>query len=219
MLTKPVTFVIISILVVVLIHSSYFISNAAAAPKVTRGPIECNNILDNDLIRCCQDETDSKGITITWCVVCDNTAPPSNCGPRAQDKEQPPAPTPTGPGIGILPGDKVLDELTTSPSPTPPPSSGKGVFGSDVPTLSVSPDGGSTNDGGKVVEQSPTIPTAPTTPPAVSSPETEQGDGDKKPPPVKDLPDIDITQQPEVQQQEQGDQPSNEGQGPAGPLT
>ena len=94
---------------------------------------------------------------------------------------------------------------------------GKRLFGSDVPTLSVSPDGGSTNDGGKVAEQPPT---APITPPTVSSPEeTDQGDGDKKPPQVKDLPGIDITEQPEVQQQEQGEQPSNEGQGPAGPLT
>jgi hypothetical protein len=212
-----VIFVIISLLVLVLIHSSYFISNAAAAPKVTRGPIECNNILDNDLIQCCQDETDSKGITITWCVNCDNTAPPSDCGPRFQSNEQPPTPTPTGPIIGVLPGDKVLEELTTSPSPTPPPSRGKSLFGSDVPTLSISPDGGSTNDGGKVAEQPPTIPTAPTTPPpTVSSPEDT---GDKKPPLVKDLPDIDITEQPEVQQQEQGEQPSNEGQGSAGPLT
>jgi hypothetical protein len=33
-------------------------------------------------IACCQDFTYSDGIEITWCSNCDNTQPPSNCGPR-----------------------------------------------------------------------------------------------------------------------------------------
>lgn len=33
------------------------------------------------LIKCCQTSTDSEGIEITNCVVCDDTEPPSNCVP------------------------------------------------------------------------------------------------------------------------------------------
>ncbi|HKO64143.1 MAG TPA: hypothetical protein VJU13_02995 [Candidatus Nitrosocosmicus sp.] len=59
----------------------------AKKSKVTKGPIECNNYLDNDLITCCQTETDSKGVEIKYCTNCDNTVPPSNCTPRYQARE------------------------------------------------------------------------------------------------------------------------------------
>ena len=56
----------------------------AKKAKVTKGPIECNLIPNSDLIQCCQTETDSKGVEIKYCTNCDDTAPPSNCGPRFQ---------------------------------------------------------------------------------------------------------------------------------------
>jgi hypothetical protein len=57
---------------------------AFAESKVTKGPIECENTTDNKQIYCCQTETDSKGVEIKYCTLCDNTAPPSNCSPRTE---------------------------------------------------------------------------------------------------------------------------------------
>jgi hypothetical protein len=75
-------------LAVALIFGSYGRSDVFAKSKVTRSPIECDNLAnDNDVIRCCQTETDSKGIAIKYCTFCDNTAPPSNCTPRTQVSE------------------------------------------------------------------------------------------------------------------------------------
>jgi len=66
---------------------------AFAKSKVTRGPIECENSPDNLVITCCQTETDSKGVEIKYCTICDNTAPPSNCYPRFEDKSRVKLPT------------------------------------------------------------------------------------------------------------------------------
>ena len=86
-------------LAIALIFGSYARSDVVFAKSrgVTRGPIECNNLPDNDLIKCCQTETDSKGVEITYCTICDNTAPPSDCGPRKPVSEikLPPSDLPT----------------------------------------------------------------------------------------------------------------------------
>ena len=196
---------VISVLVVTLMFNSFSGFEAFAEPKDPkwgRAGSNCDTDNTGTQTECCWINEAHEVV----CQLCntEEVATGAYCGPVHTLRT-------------LLPGDKVLEELTKSPLPSPPLGGGKRLFGSDVPTLSVSPDGGSTNDGGKVAEQPPT---APITPPTVSSPEeTDQGDGDKKPPQVKDLPGIDITEQPEVQQQEQGEQPSNEGQGPAGPLT
>ena len=117
----------------------------------------------------------------------------------------PPAPSPKGPEGALPQGD--VQQLP----PTPPPTGGKGLFGSEVlptPPAGLAP---------------PTEPPAPTSEPTVP-PETGQGEEDGTggsggiKPPVKDLlPDTGITEQPDVQQPEE--EPPNEGQGPAGPLT
>jgi hypothetical protein len=93
-------------LAVALIFGSYGRSDVFAKPAVTRGPIECDNLFDNDIIRCCQTETDSKGIAIKYCTFCDNTAPPSNCTPRTQVSE-----------IKLPPSDLATAEQTPTVSP------------------------------------------------------------------------------------------------------
>lgn len=120
--------VIMASLVPVFIYSSFFIPSVAAAPKYTRGPIECDPTADMYDLICCQDETDSGGITIRWCTKCDDTPRgPSNCGPRYQESSAPtPSPTPVAPENALPQGE--VQQLT----PTPPPTGGKGIFGSNI---------------------------------------------------------------------------------------
>ena len=79
---KLLIFVVISLLVIVLICSSYSRSDVFAKGKVTRGSLDCTSPAVNGREVCCQDETGSQGIVIRWCTVCDATSPPSNCSPR-----------------------------------------------------------------------------------------------------------------------------------------
>jgi hypothetical protein len=72
------TFIVI--LTITIIGSSS-LTNVLAKGKVTMGPVNCEE-LTSDSVHCCAIETGSDGIEITWCTVCDNTSPPSNCTPR-----------------------------------------------------------------------------------------------------------------------------------------
>jgi hypothetical protein len=103
---RKILIVALLFLSVALIFSSYVRSDVYAKSRVTRGPIECNNLADDELIRCCQTETDSKGVKITYCTVCDNTAPPSNCTPRTEARQ-----------IKLPPSDLATTELTPTVSP------------------------------------------------------------------------------------------------------
>jgi hypothetical protein len=119
-------------LAIALIFGSYGRPNVAfAKSKVTRSPIECDVVADNDLLRCCQTETDSKGIAIKYCTFCDNTAPPSNCSPRVQVSELklPPSDLPMAEQTPTVSSPKVLsgknlsslsttDTIEQSPSTT-----------------------------------------------------------------------------------------------------
>jgi hypothetical protein len=82
-------------LAITLIFGWYGRPNVAFAKSrgVTRGPIECENTADNLVITCCQTETDSKGVEIKYCTICENTSPPSNCEPRFEDKTRVKLPT------------------------------------------------------------------------------------------------------------------------------
>ena len=82
-------------LAITLIFASYGRPNVAFAKSrgVTRGPVECENTPDNLVITCCQTETDSKGVEIKYCTICENTVPPSNCGPRFEDPTRVKSPT------------------------------------------------------------------------------------------------------------------------------
>jgi hypothetical protein len=106
--------VIVTFLLFILLCSSASTSIVFAKP-VKKGPIECNNSADNLKITCCQTQTSSNGQTATYCTTCDNTAPPSNCGPRFIKQENPP------PSVG------PAQPLSTPPPPsnatTPPPVS------------------------------------------------------------------------------------------------
>ncbi|SRR6266487_2899847 len=79
--SKAVVLVVASFLLVVLIFSLYSIP--AVFARIDRGPISCAERMQSYMLLCCQTETDSTtGISINWCTWCDNTDPPSNCGPR-----------------------------------------------------------------------------------------------------------------------------------------
>ena len=83
---KPVVLVVASFLIAALIFSLYSIP--AVFARISRGPIGCTPHgigAPGPQVLCCQTETDSTtGITINWCTLCDDTEPPSNCGPRFQ---------------------------------------------------------------------------------------------------------------------------------------
>jgi hypothetical protein len=81
MRSKPLVIVVISLLVIALIFSSYSRSDVFAKGKVTTGSLDCSSG-ENGREMCCQDETGSQGIVIRWCTICDATSPPSNCTPR-----------------------------------------------------------------------------------------------------------------------------------------
>jgi hypothetical protein len=82
-LRKPLIFVVISLLAIALILNSSSRFDVFAKPKLTRGPISCQvQPGAPNFTECCQTETDKKGIEIEWCTICDNTDPPSHCGPR-----------------------------------------------------------------------------------------------------------------------------------------
>ena len=70
----------IVVLIITVIGSSS-LTSVLAKGKVTMGPAKCEDLTD-DAVHCCATETGSDGIEITWCTVCDNTNPPSNCTPR-----------------------------------------------------------------------------------------------------------------------------------------
>jgi hypothetical protein len=136
---NAVVLVVITILAVALIFSLYSIP--AVFARISKGPISCtptNATRGGEgstikQIRCCQTETDSTtGVSITYCTYCDDTDPPSNCGPRyvSHGGDNPTVgPTQSGNGLpstgatnngqtGLLPG-----HLGTVQSPsTPPPS-------------------------------------------------------------------------------------------------
>jgi hypothetical protein len=112
-LSKPAIFVAISVFIAAaLIHYSYSRYDAFALKK---GPIDCSTGLRyapySIVAKCCQTETDDEGIEIKWCTFCENTNPPSDCGPRFQDKENPPVPPKLPPPV----------VSTQPPSVAPPP--------------------------------------------------------------------------------------------------
>ena len=212
--SKLLLFVVILFLAVT--SSSYLISNSVFA--ATKGPIECTALSDHST-ECCQTTTEDDGIEITWCTMCENTDPPSNCSGRYQgplfDVAPPPSTTTSCPDLNqALDATGNCEPLVQAPeqppAPTSPPTGGEGVFGSDVlpnPPAGVAP---------------PTEPPAPTSEPTLP-PETGQGEeegtggGGGIKPPVEDLlPDTGITEQPDVQQPEE---PSDQGQDTTGPIT
>jgi hypothetical protein len=111
-------------LAITLIFGSYGRPNVAFAKSrgVTRGPVECENTPDNLVITCCQTETDSKGVEIKYCTICENTVPPSNCGPRFEDPTRAKLPTSDLPTVEQTPtvsqpkvlSGKNLSSLSTS---------------------------------------------------------------------------------------------------------
>jgi hypothetical protein len=102
-------FTFISLLVIGLIFSSSSFSSfyAFAKPKVKYGPVYCGAPpIGSDQVTCCQDQTDQTGLKITYCTDCDDTTPPSNCGPRYIPHEGGSVPPPV---------------VSTEPPPAAPP--------------------------------------------------------------------------------------------------
>jgi hypothetical protein len=139
--SKAVVLVIIAFIAVVLICSSY--SQSALAKAIAISGITCQTNLGLSLkVECCQSFRDGK-IETLWCTQCDNTVPPSNCGPRYQANRGvanptgvptpagnalPPPGSDTGPTIKVPPGVNALPNATNALPPgnstgTPPPGS------------------------------------------------------------------------------------------------
>src|SRR5919199_6398051 len=100
--------IVISFLVVVLVCSSSGIADVYARPKVvSKGSIDCVGKGDAGSpakqIACCQDWKYSDGLEVTYCTACDNTDPPSNCGPRYILNQGPSNPPPPPPPTNVLP--------------------------------------------------------------------------------------------------------------------
>jgi hypothetical protein len=193
---------VVSLLIVALVYSSFPKSYVAFA-AITYGDISCSGEGSLYLVRCCQTQTDDEGIETEWCTWCDNTSPPSNCSPRYQVGH---AVAPPSPQTGTCPENTALDAqgncapLTQSPEQalTDQAPGLKSPLGTGV--ITPPPSG--------VAPPPPTTPVPPVPPPGQE--DTDDGRDDL-------LPDTGITEQPEVQQPEQ--EPSSEGEGPAGPLT
>jgi hypothetical protein len=116
---KSITFVFIIFFLAALMFGLFVRStDVLAKPTFTRGPIECDANPETNLIKCCQDETGSKGITIRWCTVCLNTVPPSSCGERfPESKGRPGNNVIAPPPSGVAPPSLSTDQGTTlSPS-------------------------------------------------------------------------------------------------------
>ena len=64
-------------------------------------------------VECCQTQTDASGLEITYCTICSNTQPPSDCSPRYIKAEKSGNP---------LPPTNLLPPPSSSPSPPLPPT-------------------------------------------------------------------------------------------------
>jgi len=97
-MNKILILTFIVILTITIIGSST-LTNVLAKGKTTMGPLNCEEV--SDFVNCCAVETGSDGIEITWCTICDNTNPPSNCSPRVMSNpdRSPDTSTPDGKGI------------------------------------------------------------------------------------------------------------------------
>jgi hypothetical protein len=98
---EAVVLVVVSTLAAALIYSSLSRSNTVFAAYT------CENFGDVT-VKCCQNITDSKGVTTRWCTTCTNSDPPSNCSPRFKEGR----PNPTTPPTAAQP--------PSTPPPTPP---------------------------------------------------------------------------------------------------
>jgi hypothetical protein len=109
--SKSVVLVIVSFLLVTLIYSSVTKFNVFALKKYV-GEIACFPkgalyLSEATQVTCCQNTYYQDGLVIRYCTDCDNTQPPSNCGPRYEANRggvNPPGlPTPAGGATNALP--------------------------------------------------------------------------------------------------------------------
>jgi hypothetical protein len=124
-LRKPVIFVVMSLFALALIWSSYSTPDYVfAKPKATRGNVHCYNFGDVT-VKCCQAEYNDRGQeTHIWCTLCDKTDPPSNCGPRWDDRARaglaPPPSTKTCPDGSAPDANGNCPPVTQGPRESPP---------------------------------------------------------------------------------------------------
>lgn len=85
MASKAVVLVVASFLLVVLILSLYSIPKASA---LLNKATSCSPISGIHLIQCCQTISDTGGAVVkVTCTICNDTEPPSNCGPPFTPQE------------------------------------------------------------------------------------------------------------------------------------
>jgi hypothetical protein len=103
---ESVILVVICFLFVMLICGLSFSSllYVYAKPVASKGSVSCNlNPLAGHTtakVSCCQKTTYTDGTSVTYCTDCDDTKPPSNCGPRYEN--------PLGPAQGVTPTIPIL---------------------------------------------------------------------------------------------------------------
>jgi hypothetical protein len=148
--SKPVIFVVISLLAVALVYSSFSFSVYAVPPDPgfdsngTCGGITTNPRTGNNAQTCCWTERVPGKLPpsnkATYCQTCEYTAAGYDCKPKQQQLVpasgvilpedgvlQQPIPPPTGP-VAPLQGGGILQQPTTTTPTTPPP-----LFGRNVP--------------------------------------------------------------------------------------
>lgn len=147
-LNNSISFVFIILFLSVALIFGLFVRSidVFAKPTLTRGPIECDANPETNLIKCCQDETDSKGLTIRWCTVCTNTAPPSDCNERFPESKGSPDSTVIAPP----PSDVAPPPSTTT---TCPENTALDANGNCEPMTQTSP---STDQGTTTIQPPPT---------------------------------------------------------------
>ena len=109
---KAMIIVVISLLAIALIPNSSSRFDVFAKAKLTRGPISCAPIINdpNSDLKCCQTETDSAGLELTWCTICASDR--THCTSRYQDYAPPP----------VLPPKLRPPVVTTEPPSVAPPN-------------------------------------------------------------------------------------------------
>jgi hypothetical protein len=177
---EAATLVVMSFLVVILIFSSLSYSSfyVFARAKITYGPVDCTaKNQAGTILRCCQDQTDQQGITITYCTDCtgvDSAGNPINCGPRYAvhgGSNTPTIPIPP-PSAGA---EQPPPPLTSPPSSTfrPPPSTSS----EQPPTTATCPDGSTRDASGQCPPPTTTTNNQQLAPPSSKSTEQHHNKG------------------------------------------
>ena len=122
--TEPLIFVVVSLSLIALVYTSS--STSASALKLTSKTI-CET--KGNTQTCCHWETDTETEkTIEYCTECIGDSPCTHTQTDVSVSVAPPTPAPSP----VTPENALPQGDVQQPTPTPPPTGGKGLFGSNV---------------------------------------------------------------------------------------